>query len=152
MELLEILYGAVVGIFSGSIVLFCIYLLQFKFPKLFSMNPFHFLGSVVFIDSSLIYFFGSLFCFLASGSIGIVYAYTYSFDQSLILTTIFLIVFQYIFFGFLIGFFANFHPAVNSKEISKPGFFWITDTKFNGFLFFVINLSFGLIISLIYLI
>ena len=102
MEPLEILFAGVVGIFSGSLVLLGLYLLQFKFPKLFSLNPFHFLGSLVFTDSSGIYLLGSLTCWMVSGILGIVYGYAYSFEESLIRTTIPLIVIQYVLFGLLI--------------------------------------------------
>ena len=150
MELLDLLFGMVLGIFSGSIVLFAIYLLQFRFPKFFSLNPFHFLGSIVFTDISGIYLFGSLCCGIFFGILGILYTYVYSFEGSIILTTILLILVQYIISGVLLGLVGNLHPAITSGELINPRYFWLKDDKFNGLAFCFANLSFGLIIYLGY--
>ncbi len=150
LEFLDLLFGAVLGIFSGSVALFSIYLLHFKFPNLFSINPFHFIGSMVFTDVSGIYIFGSLCCGIIFGILGIIYTYAYSFEGSIILVTVLLILVQYIIFGILLGVVEKLHPAITSDEFSKPNYFWLKDDKFNGIVFCFANLCFGIIIYLGY--
>lgn len=117
---------AVAGLLSGALVAAGVYLAAALAPDRVRLNPFHFLGSAVFVDEGSIYWAGAAMY----GALSVLAAAVQvSLHRSLgaglppVMWGVLFGIAQYGAVGAVVGFSRTLHPAVRTGDLPDPGAF-----------------------------
>jgi hypothetical protein len=144
---------AVAGLLSGVIVVVGLYAAALAAPQRVRLNPFHFLGSTVFVEEASIYWAGavmygvfsiaaaalqiSIHRFLGPGIPPLVWAVFYG-------------TAQYVAVGGAAALSASLHPAVRTGEIPAPGPFAANQPSTGVAALLSANLAFAIMVASLY--
>ncbi len=144
---------AVAGLLSGALVVAGVYLAAALEPDRVRLNPFHFLGSAVFVDEGSIYRSGAA---IFAGLTIVVAAVQVSLHRSVgawlppVLWGVLFGIVQYGAVGAIAGFSRTLHPAVRTGDLPDPGAFASKQPRPGMFALPAASVLFSVLVALLY--